>query len=319
MRVVVTGATGLIGSALVPLLLERGDEVTVLSRDGERAKAKLGDGVRTVTADLEMPGAWTESLAGAKAIVHLAGEGLRPRARHFEIRRHRTHAVAALQKQIIRDSRVEATRTLVEEIAKVPANERPTALISASGADYYPFALPGEFDDDEVTERDPAGDSFLARVCRDWEREANEARQSGLRVATMRTGIVLARDGALAKLTTPFKWFLGGKLGNGKQWVPWIHLDDAAAAYAAAVQDETYEGPINLVAESVRNRELSGTLGRSMGRPSFVPVPGFALKLAVGEMAPYLLQGRRVVPKRLRELGFTWKHPELEGAIRASL
>ena len=307
MRVVVTGATGLIGSALVPLLLERGDEVTVLSRDGERAKAKLGDGVRTVTADLEMPGAWTESLAGAKAIVHLAGESIA--SKRWDAR----------QKQIIRDSRVEATRTLVEEIAKVPANERPTALISASGADYYPFALPGEFDDDEVTERDPAGDSFLARVCRDWEREANEARQSGLRVATMRTGIVLARDGALAKLTTPFKWFLGGKLGNGKQWVPWIHLDDAAAAYAAAVQDETYEGPINLVAESVRNRELSGTLGRSMGRPSFVPVPGFALKLAVGEMAPYLLQGRRVVPKRLRELGFTWKHPELEGAIRASL
>jgi uncharacterized protein (TIGR01777 family) len=307
MRVVVTGATGLIGSALVPLLLERGDEVTVLSRDGERAKAKLGDRVRAVTADLESPGAWTEALVGAKAIVHLAGEPIA--GKRWDAR----------QKQIIRDSRVEATRTLVEEIAKVPASERPTALISASGADYYPFALPGEFDDDEVTERDPAGDSFLARVCRDWEREANEARQAGLRVATMRTGIVIARDGALAKLTTPFKWFLGGKLGNGKQWVPWIHLDDAAAAYAAAVHDDTYEGPINLVADSVRNRELSGTLGRAMGRPSFVPVPGFALKLAVGEMAPYLLQGRRVVPKRLRTLGFTWKHPELEAAIRASL
>ena len=307
MRVVVTGATGLIGRALVPLLLERGDEVTVLSRDAERAKATLGDRVRAVTADLEAPGAWTEALVGAKAIVHLAGESIA--GKRWDAR----------QKQIIRDSRVESTRTLVEEIAKVPASERPTALISASGADYYPFALPGEFDDDEVTERDPAGDSFLARVCRDWEREANEARQSGLRVATMRTGIVIAKDGALAKLTTPFKWFLGGKLGNGKQWVPWIHLDDAAAAYAAAVQDDTYEGPIKRVAESVRNRELSGTLGRALGRPSFVPVPGFALKLAVGEMAPYLLQGRRVVPKRLRALGFTWKHPELEAAIRASL
>ena len=307
MRVVVTGATGLIGSALVPLLLERGDQVTVLSRDADRAKAKLGDRVEAVTADLETPGAWAAVLAGAGAVVHLAGESVA--GKRWDAR----------QKQIIRDSRVEATRTLVEEIAKLPASERPRALISASGTDYYPFALPGEFDDDEVTERDPAGDSFLARVCRDWEREAGEATQAGLRVAMMRTGIVIARDGALAKMTTPFKWFLGGKLGSGKQWVPWIHLDDATAAYATAVHDERYRGAINLVTESVRNRELSGTLGRAMGRPSFVPVPGFALKIAVGELAPYLLQGRRVVPKRLRELGFTWKHPELEGAIKASI
>ena len=308
MRVVVTGATGLVGSALVPLLLERGDDVTVLSRDAERAAAKLGDRVRPVTADLETPGAWTESLAGAGAIVHLAGESIA--SKRWDAR----------QKQIIRDSRVEATRTLVEEIAKLPAADRPKTLISASGADYYPFALPGEFDDDEVTERDPAGDSFLARVCRDWEREANEARQAGLRVATMRTGLVIAkRGGALEKMATPFKFFVGGKLGNGKQWVPWIHLDDAAAAYATAVHDERYQGAINLVTDSVRNRELVRSIGRALGRPSLVPVPGFALKLAVGEMAPYLLQGRRVVPRRLRDLGFTWKHPELDAAIGSAV
>lgn len=307
MRVVVTGATGLVGSALVPLLLERGDQVTVLSRDAERAKGKLGERVEAVTADLETPGAWAAALAGAGAVVHLAGEPVA--GKRWDAR----------QKQIIRDSRVEATRTLVEEIAKLPAAERPRALISASGTDYYPFALPGEFDDDEVTERDPVGDTFLARVCRDWEREASEATQAGLRVAMMRIGFVLAEDGALAKMATPFKWFVGGKLGTGKQWVSWIHLDDAAAAFATAVHDERYRGPINLVTDSVRNRELSSVIGRAMHRPSLVPVPGFALKLAVGELAPYLLQGRRVVPKRLRDLGFTWKHPELAEAVGSAL
>ncbi|HEY5938413.1 MAG TPA: TIGR01777 family oxidoreductase [Kofleriaceae bacterium] len=302
-----TGATGLIGSALVPLLLERGDAVTVLSRDAARAKAKLGGGVEAVTADLETPGAWSAALAGAGAVVHLAGESVA--GKRWDAR----------QKQIIRDSRVEATRTLVEEIAKLTAADRPGVLISASGVDFYPFALPGEFDDDEVTERDPVGDSFLARVCRDWEREAVEATQAGLRVAMMRIGLVLAKDGALAKMSTAFKWFVGGKLGNGKQWVPWIHLDDAAAAFATAVHDERYRGPINLVTDSVRNRELSAAIGRALGRPSLVPVPGFALKLAVGELAPYLLEGRRVVPKRLRELGFTWKHPELAEAVSAAI
>lgn len=223
------------------------------------------------------------------------------------------------QKQIVRDSRVEATRTIVEAIEALEPAVRPRALISASGADYYPFALHGPFDDDEVTERDPAGDSFLARVCRDWEHEANEATQLGVRVATMRSGIVLGHGGALAKMTTPFKWFAGGKIGSGKQWVPWIHLDDAVAAYATAVHDPRYQGPINLVTDSVRNRDLAAAIGKAMGRPSLFSVPGFALKLAVGELAPYLLEGRRVVPKRLRELGFTWKQPALLDAVRAAL
>jgi len=305
MKVVVTGATGLIGSALVPVLLERGDEVVVLTRDAARAKAKLG--VTAVTADLESPGAWTDTLAGATAIIHLAGEPVA--AKRWDSR----------QKQIVRDSRVEATRTLVEQIAKLPEASRPRTLISASGTDYYPFALSGPFDDDEVTERDPAGDSFLARVCRDWEAEANEAKAAGLRVATMRTGMVLARGGALVKMTTPFKFFVGGKLGNGKQWVSWIHLDDAVAAYATAVHDDRYAGAINLVTDSVRNRELATAIGKATGRPSLIPVPGLALKLAVGELAPYILQGRRVVPKRLRDLGFTFKHRELEAAVRDAM
>jgi hypothetical protein len=303
-KVVVTGATGFIGSALVPALMARGDEVIALSRDAARATAALG--VPAVQADLETRGAWSEALAGADAIVHLAGESVA--AKRWTAR----------QKQVIRDSRVEATRVLVESIGALSATERPRALISASGADYYPYAV-GALDDDEVTERDPPSDSFLGRVCRDWEKEARAAEALGVRVACMRTGLVLGGGGALEKLTTPFKLFVGGKVGSGKQWVSWIHLDDAVGAYVTAVHDERYSGPINLVTGSVRNRELANALGKALGRPSRMPVPGFALKLAVGELAESILNGRRVIPARLRELGFTWKYSDLDEALRAAL
>jgi len=302
MRIVVTGATGFIGTALVKALQARGDAVTVLSRDGARARAALGN-VQAVDADLQSRGAWTTALAGQDAIVHLAGEPIA--AKRWDAR----------QKQRLRDSRVEATRTLVEAIGGLPAEARPRALIAASGSDYYPFAADSEFDDDEVTEADPASESFLGRLCRDWEREALAAEQAGLRVVCMRTGLVLGPGGALTKLTTPFKLFVGGKIGHGRQWVPWIHRVDAVRGYLAAIDDDRYRGPINLVAGSVRNAELADALGKAVGRPSWLPVPGFALHAAVGEFAEYLLRGRRVVPKRLRELGFTWSYGTLDDAL----
>ena len=308
MRVVVTGATGFIGSALVPALRARGDAVTVLSRDGERAKRVLGD-VDAVTADLETPGRWSEALAGADSIVHLAGEPVA--AKRWDAR----------QKQVIRDSRVEATRVLVEAIERLAIAERPRSLIAASGVDYYPYALDkAEFDDDEVTEDDPPGESFLARVCRDWEREAMAAANIGVRVATMRTGLVIgAGGGALARMTPAFRMFVGGKLGSGRQWVSWIHLDDAVGAYLAATADERYRGPINLVTDSVRNTDFSRALGAALGRPSWLRVPKLAVKLAAGELAEAILHGRRVVPKRLRELGFVWRQPELGAALCQAL
>ncbi len=308
MKIVVTGATGYIGSALVPLLQARGDQVVVLSRSAERARAKLGAQITAVTADLETPGPWAEALAGAHAVVHLAGESVG--AKRWNAR----------EKQAVRDSRVEATRTLVEAIGALPAAQRPRVLVSASGGDYYPFAMDkDDFDDDEVSEADPAGDSFLARVCRDWEKEANVATAHGLRVVCMRTGIVLgAGGGALAKLTTPFKLFVGGRIGSGRQWFSWIHRDDAVAAYEAATSDERYAGPINLVMSSVRNAELASTLGNVLHRPSWLPVPAFAVKLAAGEFAEYVLNGRRIVPRKLRELGFTWKHTTLQDALTAA-
>ncbi|MBL9013498.1 MAG: TIGR01777 family oxidoreductase [Myxococcales bacterium] len=306
MKTIVTGATGFVGSHLVPKLRARGDEVIAFSRDADSARTKLGDGITAVTADLENPGPWAEVLAGADAIVHLAGQSIG--AKRWDAR----------EKQVIRDSRVEATRVLVEQLAKLPAARRPKVLVTASGADYYPFALDkDEFDDDEVTEADPAGDSFLARVCRDWEAEAQAAEALGLRVCRMRSGIVLGEGAeALDRMKTPFKLFAGGRIGSGRQWFPWIHVDDAAEAYATAVHDDRYTGPINLVRDSVRNAELAKALGTAMKRPSWIPVPAFAIRLAAGELAEYILKGRRVVPKRLRELGFTWKHTDLVETLR---
>ncbi len=300
MKVVVTGATGFLGVPLVAALRARDDSVTVLARDPARA-AQLDATI--VQADLETLGPWSEALAGSDAIVHLAGEPLA--GKRWDAR----------QKQVIRDSRVEATRTLVEAIAKLPAAARPRILVSASGADYYPYALDkDDFDDDEVTETDAPSDSFLGRLCRDWEREAMAAPDT--RVVCMRTGVVLAQDGgALARLVPLFKKLLGGKLGTGRQWFSWIHRDDAISAYLEALDDARYAGPINLVARSDRYADFAKALGKALHRPSLIPTPSFAVKLVAGELAEALLNGRNVVPAKLKSLGFVFTHPVLESAL----
>ncbi len=304
MRVVVTGATGFIGTALVAALRARGDEVTVLTRDPERARRVLGE-IDAVAAELETPGPWTQRLAGRDAIIHLAGES---------VGRKRWDA---REKQVIRDSRVESTRTIVEAIAALAVTERPRVLVCASGVDYYPFAPDrDDFDDDEVTEVDPPGDSFLARMCRDWEREAIAAEGHRLRVVCMRTGLVMGGSEAQHRLEQTFKLFVGGPIGSGRQWVSWIHRDDVVAGYLAAIDDERYSGPINLVAGSMRNAEFTRAIGASLGRPSWLPAPGFAVRVVAGEFADYVLHGRRVVAKKLEQLGFTWKHRELSSALR---
>lgn len=302
MKIGITGATGFVGTALVERLRARGDDVVVFSRNAAQAKASLGVD-KAIEAELQTAGPWTLALAGLDAVIHLAGESIA--AKRW----------SAQQKQRLRDSRVETTRTIVEAIAALPADQRPRALIAASGTDYYPFAPDTEFDDDEVIESDAPGDSFLARLCRDWEKEAQAAAALGVRVVQMRTGLVLGPGGALAKMQTPFKLFVGGRIGSGRQWVPWIHRVDAARAYEVAASNEAYAGPINLVTGSVRNAELAAAIGKSLDRPSWMPVPGFALKAAVGEMAEYLLHGRRVAPAKLRALGFTWQQPTLAGSL----
>jgi uncharacterized protein (TIGR01777 family) len=305
-RVGITGATGYVGTPLVRALVGRGDQVRVFTRDPERARQLLGD-VDAAPAYLEAPGAWQQQVAGLDVIVHLAGESIG------------SGRWSSRKKQMIRDSRVESARHVADAIGMAPDGQRPRTLVSASGADYYEFA-DETFDDDEYDERRSSGDSFLARVCRDWEAEALTAEAHGARVVLMRTGVVLGPGGALEKMTTPFKLFAGGKIGSGRQWFAWIHRDDAVAAYLTAIDDARLRGPVNLVAPgAVRNGELARAIGHVMHRPALLPVPGFALKAAVGELATYVLNGRKVVPKALAAAGFAFKYPTLEPALQASL
>jgi uncharacterized protein (TIGR01777 family) len=300
-KVVVTGATGFIGRPLVRALLARGHAVTALTRSAKRATDLA---TRVVETDLESAGALVPVLDGHDAIIHLAGEPIA--ARRWDAR----------QKQRIRDSRVESTRAIVEALAAGAA--APRVLLTASGIDFYPYAGP-PLDDDEVTEADPPAETFFGRVCRDWEREAFAAERLGVRVAAFRTGLVLGAGGALARLETPFKLFAGGKIGSGRQWVSWIHLADLVNAYATALTDERYAGPINAVTDSTRNADFSRAIGHALHRPSWLPVPGFALKAAVGELAEAILHGRRAVPAKLRALGFRFEHPDLDEAVASAL
>lgn len=305
MHVFVTGATGFLGVPLVEALVARGDRVTALSRSAARARGVLPAAVAVVEGDLETPGAWREAVAGCEGIVHLAGE---PVAAHRKW--------DARTRQVIRDSRVEATRALVEHLATLAAP--PRVLVSASGIDYYPFAGP-PMDDDEVTERDPPADTFLGRVCRDWEHEALAA-PAAVRVCCVRIGVVLGRGGgAMAQIVPTFRRGLGGKLGNGRQWFSWIQRDDLVRILVEALANERYRGPINGVTESVRYADFARALGAALHRPSFWRIPGFAVRLGAGDLAEYLLHGRRVMPARLTELGFRFMHATLADALAASI
>jgi uncharacterized protein len=314
-RVFVTGGTGNIGRAIIEALAARGDQAVVLSRRAAAATATfaaLGDRVEVVVGDPTVPGAWQARLAGCGAVINLAGEPLAARRWDAQVR------------QVLHDSRIDATRFVVEAIAAAPADARPAVLCSASGVDYYPFAVElgraTRFDDDDpVDEKAPPGGSFLARLCQDWEAEALAATGFAVRVVRLRTGLVLGQGGALDKLTTPFKLFVGGKLGSGRQWTSWIHLDDVVGGYLHALDHAELDGPVNLVAPgNVRNAELARALGKRLGRPSWLPVPGLAIKAAAGELAEYVLNGRRCVPAALERAGYAFRHPELDGALAAT-
>jgi hypothetical protein len=301
MRVAVTGATGTIGRALVGALLDRGDEVVALGRDAERATRALPPGTAVVEwRRPEAEPAPVQAFAGADAVVHLAGA---PVAQRWTRR----------AKEAIRSSRVEGTRNLVAGIAA--AEPRPRVLVSQSASGYY-----GPRGDERVDESAPPGPGFLASVAAAWEAEARKAAELGLRVACTRTGVVLSPSGgALAKMLPPFRLGLGGPVAGGRQYVPWVHLDDVVGALLLCLGDERAEGPVNVAApEPVTNRDLSRTLGRVLGRPAVLPVPALALRVLYGEMATIVTTGVRMVPRRLAELGYRFHHPELEPALRAA-
>jgi hypothetical protein len=300
MRVLITGATGTIGLALADALRGRGDEVVALSRDPERGKSVLGDGAEVFawprpTQEAPPP----EALAGVEGVVHLLGEPVAQRWTDDA-------------KARIRDSRVLGTRSLVAGLTAAPERARPRVLVSQSATGYY-----GSRGEAPLDEHATAGDDFLAEVVVAWEREAHAA-DSIMRVACTRTGVVLAPDGgALAKMLPFFKLGLGGPVAGGRQYVPWIHLDDVVGALIRCLDDSGALGPVNVTAPNpVANAELSRALGHALGRPAVLPVPAIALKLLYGEMAEIVTGGQRVLPARLRDLGYEFRHPGLEAALR---
>lgn len=294
MRITVTGATGYVGSRLVPALVARGDDVTVLSRDARRAGDRLG--VAAVGWDPTAGPAPADALEGRDVVVHLAGEPVSQRW---------NDAVRAK----IRDSREIGTKRLVEGMAA--ASNRPR-LVCASACAFY-----GPHGTEVVDESSPAGRDWLADVCVRWERAADAASQLGVGVVTVRTGITLdATYGVLESMLLPFKLGVGGPLAGGRQYVPWIHRDDLIGLYLAIVDAPDFGGPINASAPApVTNKEFSRALGRALHRPAVVPVPGIVPKLMVGQVAKYALTGVRMVPGRAAEIGYDFRHPQIDGAL----
>ncbi len=303
MKVTVTGATGALGTSVVRALRDRGDEVTALSRDAGRARSRLGAEVRALRwGHPKAEAAPAEALSSQDAVVHLLGE---PVAQRWSEQARRE----------IRDSRVLSTRNLVAALAELGEGQRPGVLVSQSATGWY-----GPRGDERVDESAPAGADFLAQVCVDWEAEARSAEALGLRVACSRTGVVLSEQGgALERMLPPFKLGLGGPVAGGRQYVPWIHNEDVVGALLFCLDNFEAAGPVNVSApEPVTNAQLSKALGRVLGRPAVVPVPALALRALYGEMGSVVTTGVRAVPRRLEELGYAFRQPELEAALRAA-
>lgn len=280
MRILITGATGFVGTAISALLRARGDEVIAVSRKGP------------VTLE-------TMNVEGVDAIVNLAGETIAGRWNERK-------------KQAIHDSRILGTRALIDALTR--AKNKPRVLVSASAVGVYGETF------DEVDETGRAGDDFLARVCVEWEAEAEAAVRQGVRVVRPRLGLVLGPNGGVLKELAPlFRAGLGGPIGGGKQWWSWVHLDDVAAAVVRAIDDEAWHGPVNLVAGTVPQRDFAKALGDVLGRPSFMPTPAFALRAALGSGADPILLGQRVAARRTASLGYVFLHSELRSAIAVAI
>ena len=295
MKVLIAGASGLVGSALIPALEADGAEITRLVRSFAR------------TGEIE----WhpnqdeidTDKLKGFDAVINLAGENIAAGRWTDD------------QKRKIRDSRVNGTHLLSEAIAKLA--KRPGLFVCASATGIY-----GDRGDEVLDEQSDSGGGFLAGVCREWEMATAPVLQAGVRTVTLRFGPILAREGGmLAKLLTPFKMGMGGKVGSGKQYISWVAIDDAIGAIRIALSDESIRGPLNVVSPNpVTNEVFTKTLGHVLSRPTGLAIPAFAAKLAFGEMADeMLLTSQRVMPKRLVEAGYDFQQPELEGALRRHL
>ncbi|MEG3940837.1 MULTISPECIES: thylakoid membrane protein ThyD [unclassified Microcoleus] len=305
MKVAIAGATGFVGSRLVEKLQAAGHQVVVLSRDAAKAgrvfPPSAYPNLEVVAYTPASSGDWQNSIAGCDAVVNLAGVPI-AEEKWTEARQ-----------QAILDSRRLTTAKLVEAI--VNANPKPSVFVSASAIGYYGTSETAEFDETSL-----AGNDFLAAVCKDWEAAAQPAKNAGTRLAILRLGIVLGMGGALAKMLPPFKLFAGGPIGTGKQWFSWVHREDVVDLILYALQNSQVEGVLNATAPNpVRMNELCQTLGEVLKRPSWLPVPSFALELLLGDGAKVVLEGQKVLPKQTLASGFQYQYPTLKLALEEIL
>lgn len=299
--VLVTGATGFIGSRVCDALHEKDNAVHVLSRNPARAQTKLHSVKSVYGWNPETEHLPSEAISDVKAVIHLAGETIAGRWN-------------AAKKRRIRDSRILSTRNLVASLAD--ANSKPAVLVCASAIGYY-----GDSGDEHFTEASPAGTDFLAEVCQEWETEAQKATEFGIRVVTVRIGLVLGLGGGLLQqVLLPFKMGVGGKLGSGTQWMSWIHVDDVVGIILHALENEEINGALNATAPApVRNTEFTKTLGAVLRRPTLFPVPTFGLKLMMGEFADFVVLSQNVLPEKTEASGYEFCYRTLESALKALL
>jgi uncharacterized protein (TIGR01777 family) len=297
MRIIITGGTGLIGRALAAKLTADDHQVIILSRAPERVSNLLA-GVRVERWDAHSAEGWGSLADGAEAIVNLAGESI-------------AWWWTAERKRRIRESRLNAGRAVVQAVEL--ASDKPGVVVQASGVGYY-----GPRGDEEITEEAPPGEDFLGQLAVEWEASTAPVESLGVRRVIIRSGAVLSTEGGvLPTILLPFRFFAGGPVGSGQQWMPWIHIADEVRAISLLIEDKTASGSFNLMApHPVTNADLGRVLGRVLGRPAFVPTPAFALRLLLGEMSTLVLDGQRAMPRRLLDLGFAFRFPEAEAALR---
>jgi uncharacterized protein (TIGR01777 family) len=297
MRTLIVGGSGFVGSHLTPFLVKRGFDVTIMARRPERGP-HVPSTVKTLAADAAKPGTWQEEVPNYDVLINLAGVSVFKRWDEA-------------YKKLLRDTRILTTRNLVDAL---PSNdERKITLINTSGAGYYGFT-----GDEELSESAPPGTDFLSGLARDWEAEAVKAKDKGVRVVTTRFGIILGKGGgALAQMTLPFKFFAGGPLGHGRQWVPWMHVRDLCRAELFLIEHESIHGPVNFSSPApVRNLELAKAIGKALNRPAFMPAPSFMIKLVLGEFGSVILEGQRAIPKVLLDNGFSFEYPSIDIALK---
>lgn len=296
MKALIIGGSGFVGSNLARFLVDRGFDVSILARNPDKG-LPVPSSVSKIAADSMKTGPWQAEITNFEVIINLAGVTV-------------FHRWDESYKSLLRDSRILTTRNVVDSI---PSNHtKKITLINASGAGFY-----GLTQDQKLDETASSGSDYLAKLAFDWEDAAKKAEEKGVRVVRIRIGIVLGQDGgALHQMTLPFKFFIGGKIGDGKQWISWIHINDICRATHFVIEKSEINGPINFTAPNpVRNVELSKAISKIMKRPALVSAPSFMIRMILGEFSAYVLKGQRVIPKALLDNGFTFDFPTIEQAL----